>query len=130
MLCGYTPKYTPILHKSKSFPVSRVRCPHSEGANSACANFAYWGIVWGCVLQKRLGRDRPLLPPPEILRLGFPINLQKNRHYCLWNIFKRSAGRLECSRIAFVLSGDEGSSLKGVNRVKTQNSGTYALVGF
>ena len=107
MLCWYTPKYTPILHKSKSFPCrAREAARNSEGANSACANFAYWGIVWGCVLQKRLGRDRPLLPPPEILHLGFPINLQKNHHYYLRNIFKRSAERLECSKIAFVLSGD------------------------
>ena len=126
-----TVKNTVILHKSKSFPCrAREAARNSEGANSACANFAYWGIVWGCVLQKRLSRDRPLLPPPEIPHLGFPINLQENRHYCLRNIFKRSAWCLECSRIAFVLSGDGVGSLKGINRVKTQNSGTYALVGF
>ena len=129
----------PILHKSKSFPCLARAMPAFRMCKFCMCKFCrlghcmglmfQMGLSWGCVLQKQLGRDRPLLPPPEIPRLGFPINLQENRHYCLRNIFKRSVGRLERSRIAFASPGS-GYSLKGINRVKTQNSGIYALADF
>lgn len=57
-------------------------------------------------------------------------DFQESCRLTLSNIPKRALGCLECARIAFIWPGNGVCSLQGINRVKTQNSGIYALVGF
>ena len=102
-----------------------MRCPHSEGANSACANSAGWGLhgvdvsnrafvglfcnpagagEWSAGCYGRGAGCVQVLPEnPCLTRSDF----QESCRLTLSNIPKRALGYLECARIAFIWSGND-----------------------